>query len=64
MEDVGVREKDIIFKDDVLEWINEDGKIDEISFCDAGCGVGSLSLPLASISILEPNLISSKFPFR
>ncbi len=35
--------------DDVLKWIKEDGKIKEKSFCDAGCGVGSLSLPLAKL---------------
>ncbi len=35
--------------DDVLSWIKETGDIDEMSFCDAGCGVGSLSLPLVSL---------------
>ena len=35
--------------DDVLSWISEDGKVSEVSFCDAGCGVGSLSLPLAAL---------------
>ena len=35
--------------DDVLKWIKEDGKIKEKSFCDAGCGVGSLSIPLAEL---------------
>ena len=35
--------------DDVLSWIEETGGISEMSFCDAGCGVGSLSLPLASL---------------
>ena len=35
--------------DDVLKWIKEDGKIKEKSFCDAGCGVGSLSIPLAKL---------------
>ncbi len=35
--------------DDVLRWIKEDGKIKEKSFCDAGCGVGSLSIPLAEL---------------
>ena len=35
--------------DDVLKWIKEDGKIKEKSFCDAGCGVGSLSIPLAQL---------------
>ena len=33
--------------DDVLQWINESKPLGEMSFCDAGCGVGSLSLPLA-----------------
>ena len=35
--------------DDVLSWIKETGGISEMSFCDAGCGVGSLSLPLAAM---------------
>ena len=35
--------------DDVLKWIKEGGKIEEKSFCDAGCGVGSLSIPLAKL---------------
>ncbi len=35
--------------DDVLYWISEKGGISEMSFCDAGCGVGSLSLPLVSL---------------
>ena len=33
--------------DDVLSWIGESGGLSEMSFCDAGCGVGSLCLPLA-----------------
>jgi magnesium-protoporphyrin O-methyltransferase len=33
--------------DTVLAWLNEDGNLSEISVCDAGCGVGSLSIPLA-----------------
>ncbi len=33
--------------DDVLDWIKESGKINQLSFCDAGCGVGSLAIPLA-----------------
>ena len=32
--------------DDVLIWLKEAGDLSQISFCDAGCGVGSLSLPL------------------
>ncbi len=35
--------------DDVLTWINEAGSLNEKSFCDAGCGVGSLSIPLATM---------------
>ncbi len=35
--------------DDVIGWLKEDGKIKEKSFCDAGCGVGSLSIPLAEL---------------
>ncbi|KGG13204.1 MULTISPECIES: magnesium protoporphyrin IX methyltransferase [Prochlorococcus] len=35
--------------DDVLSWIKESGDLSSMSFCDAGCGVGSLSLPLLSL---------------
>tara|TARA_Y100001968_G_C19423626_1_gene753159 strand:+ start:1835 stop:2551 length:717 start_codon:yes stop_codon:yes gene_type:complete len=37
--------------DDVLSWIKESGKLNKLSFCDAGCGVGSLTLPLAALDI-------------
>ncbi len=33
--------------DTVVEWLQQDGNLNEISVCDAGCGVGSLSIPLA-----------------
>jgi len=33
--------------DTVISWLKEDGNLGEISVCDAGCGVGSLSIPLA-----------------
>ena len=33
--------------DNVLAWLEEQGNLAGRSFCDAGCGVGSLSLPLA-----------------
>jgi magnesium-protoporphyrin O-methyltransferase len=33
--------------DTVVEWLKADGNLSEISVCDAGCGVGSLSIPLA-----------------
>ncbi len=35
--------------DDVLLWLKQAGEISDSSFCDAGCGVGSLSLPLVAL---------------
>jgi magnesium-protoporphyrin O-methyltransferase len=35
--------------DNVLAWLGEQGNLESRSFCDAGCGVGSLSLPLAQL---------------
>ena len=35
--------------DEVLAWVQEQGNLAGRSFCDAGCGVGSLSLPLAAL---------------
>jgi len=32
----------------VLSWLKADNNLAEISICDAGCGVGSLSIPLAA----------------
>ena len=37
--------------DDVLKWIKESGDLRKLSFCDVGCGVGSLSLPLAELGV-------------
>ena len=34
--------------DTVLSWLEADGNLPELTICDAGCGVGSLSLPLAT----------------
>jgi magnesium-protoporphyrin O-methyltransferase len=34
--------------DTVLAWLNADGNLPGRSICDAGCGVGSLSIPLAA----------------
>lgn len=34
--------------DTVVSWLEHDGNLAELSICDAGCGVGSLSIPLAS----------------
>ncbi|MDJ1177019.1 magnesium protoporphyrin IX methyltransferase [Roseofilum capinflatum] len=33
--------------DTVLDWLKADDNLSELSICDAGCGVGSLSIPLA-----------------
>jgi len=33
--------------DQVLGWLQADGNLAGLSICDAGCGVGSLSIPLA-----------------
>ncbi len=33
--------------DYVVDWLTADGNLNEITICDAGCGVGSLSIPLA-----------------
>lgn len=33
--------------DTVLGWLKDDNNLDGLSICDAGCGVGSLSIPLA-----------------
>lgn len=33
--------------DTVLSWLQADGNLTDLTFCDAGCGVGSLSIPLA-----------------
>ena len=35
--------------DQVLAWLQEEDNLAQRSFCDAGCGVGSLSLPLAAL---------------
>ena len=33
--------------DTVVDWLKADGNLTDITICDAGCGVGSLSIPLA-----------------
>ena len=35
--------------DNVLAWFAEDGDLSEVTVCDAGCGVGSLAIPLAKM---------------
>lgn len=31
----------------VLKWVDEEGNVEGTTFCDAGCGTGSLAIPLA-----------------
>ncbi|VEP11690.1 Magnesium-protoporphyrin O-methyltransferase [Hyella patelloides LEGE 07179] len=38
--------------DTVIDWLNTDSNLAGISVCDAGCGVGSLSIPLAEAGAL------------
>jgi magnesium-protoporphyrin O-methyltransferase len=35
--------------DTLLGWLKEDGNLESLTVCDAGCGVGSLSIPLAEM---------------
>ena len=35
--------------DTLLSWLKDDGNLSELVICDAGCGVGSLSIPLAEM---------------
>ena len=35
--------------DNVLAWLQEQGNLEQRSFCDAGCGVGSLTQPQAQL---------------
>ncbi|NJK29380.1 MAG: magnesium protoporphyrin IX methyltransferase [Acaryochloris sp. SU_5_25] len=47
--------------DTVLAWLKADGNLSGQTFCDAGCGVGSLSIPLAEMGIqVAASDISSK----
>jgi len=45
----------------VVEWLQADGNLGGLSVCDAGCGVGSLSIPLAQAgAIVNASDISNK----
>lgn len=44
-----IREGHQITIDTVVNWLKDDGNLADISVCDAGCGVGSLSIPLAEV---------------
>ena len=47
--------------DDVIQWINKYPELSKSSFCDAGCGVGSLTIPLlkAGVQDIQVSDISS-----
>ena len=56
-EEVNTVQKDIRLGhqktiDTVIEWLQADGNLAGLLICDAGCGVGSLSLPLAQAGAL------------
>lgn len=65
-EDVNKVQKDIRIGhqqtiDTVINWLGADGNLSGISICDAGCGVGSLSIPLAEAgAIVSASDISEK----
>jgi len=47
--------------DTVLEWLKADANLVGLSICDAGCGVGSISIPLAAEgAIVNASDISEK----
>ena len=47
--------------DTLLGWFEADGNLAGLSICDAGCGVGSLSIPLATATaIVAASDISEK----
>ncbi|EAW34197.1 magnesium protoporphyrin IX methyltransferase [Lyngbya sp. PCC 8106] len=47
--------------DRVLNWLKADGNLSGLSICDAGCGVGSLSIPLAEAgAVINASDISEK----
>jgi magnesium-protoporphyrin O-methyltransferase len=47
--------------DTLLEWLEADANLEGLSICDAGCGVGSLSIPLAQAkAIVNASDISEK----
>jgi magnesium-protoporphyrin O-methyltransferase len=47
--------------DTLLGWLQEDGNLTGLTICDAGCGVGSASIPLAAAgAIVSASDISEK----
>jgi magnesium-protoporphyrin O-methyltransferase len=51
--------------DRVVNWLKADGNLQGLSICDAGCGVGSLSIPLAQAgAIVYGSDISEKMVYE
>jgi magnesium-protoporphyrin O-methyltransferase len=51
--------------DKVVNWLNADENLQGLSICDAGCGVGSLSIPLAQAgAIVYGSDISEKMVYE
>ena len=48
--------------DEVLAWIEKSGELNNASFCDAGCGVGSLSFCLLYTSPSPRDKRQSRMP--
>mmetsp|Transcript_10169 Transcript_10169/g.14381 ORF Transcript_10169/g.14381 Transcript_10169/m.14381 type:complete len:279 (-) Transcript_10169:98-934(-) len=42
-----IRDGHAVTIEKVLKWVDDDGSAKGLTICDAGCGVGSLSIPLA-----------------
>jgi magnesium-protoporphyrin O-methyltransferase len=58
---MGIRDGHQKTVDTLLGWFKADGNIEGLSVCDAGCGVGSLSIPLAEMgAVVSASDISEK----
>ena len=42
--------------DDVIVWLKEDPNLKKLNFCDVGCGVDSLSIPLLKLGVKQIQL--------
>jgi len=42
--------------DDVILWLKDYPELDKLNFCDVGCGVGSLSIPLLKLGVKKIQL--------
>ena len=42
--------------DDVIVWLKDYPNLNKLNFCDVGCGVGSLSIPLLKLGVKQIQL--------